>query len=84
MEKHLNSQSSESLKGGLKICKGKTKYITNYADSEDILTDQEKNLKSDNSNTSDKPHISKILQEKFMPGSEQRGALPKIQGNTSR
>ena len=42
MEKHLNSLNSENLKVGLKIHKGKTKYMTNHADSEDILTDQQK------------------------------------------
>ena len=42
MEKHLNSLNSESLKVGLKIHKGKTKYMTNHADSEYILTDQQK------------------------------------------
>ena len=42
-KKHLNSLNSEILKVGLKINKGKTKYMTNHADSEDILTDQEKN-----------------------------------------
>ena len=39
MEKHLNSLNSESLKVGLKIHKGKTKYMTNHTDSEDILID---------------------------------------------
>ena len=47
MEKHLNNLSSESLKVGLKIHKGKTKYMTNHADSEDILIDQQKDWKSD-------------------------------------
>ena len=42
MEKHLNNLNSESLKVGLKTHKGKTKYMTNYADSEDILIDQQK------------------------------------------
>ena len=42
MEKHLNSLYSENLKVGLKIHKGKTKYTTKYADSEDILNDQDK------------------------------------------
>ena len=42
MEKHLNSLNSESLKVGLKVHKGKTKFATNHADSEDMLTDQEK------------------------------------------
>ena len=47
MEKHLNNLNSESMKVGLKIHKGKTKYMTNHADSEDILIDQQKNWKSD-------------------------------------
>ena len=42
MEKHLNNLNSESLKVGLKIHKGKTKYMTNHVDSEDILIDQQK------------------------------------------
>ena len=42
MEKHLNNLNSESLKVGLKIHKGKTKYMTNHADSEDILIGQQK------------------------------------------
>ena len=42
MGKHLNSLNSESLKVGLKVHKGKTKFATNHADSEDKLTDQEK------------------------------------------
>ena len=42
MEKHLKNLNSESLKVGLNIHKGKTKYMTNHADSEDILTDQQK------------------------------------------
>ena len=42
MEKHLNSLNSESLKVGLKTHKGKTKYMTNHSDSEEILTDQQK------------------------------------------
>ena len=41
-KKHLNNLNSESLKVGLKIHKGKTKYMTNQADSEDILIDQQK------------------------------------------
>ena len=39
MEKHLNSLNSKSLKVGFKIHKGKTKYMTNHADSKDILID---------------------------------------------
>ena len=42
MEKHMNNLNSENLKVGLKIHKGKTKYMTNYADSEDILIGQQK------------------------------------------
>ena len=42
MDKHLNSLNSESMKVGLKTHNGKTKYITNHADSEDILIDQQK------------------------------------------
>ena len=41
MEFFLNSLNSESLKVGLKIHKGKTKYTTNYADSEEVLIDQQ-------------------------------------------
>ena len=39
---HLKSLNSESLKVSLNIHKGKTKYTTNHADSEDILIDHEK------------------------------------------
>ena len=42
MEKCLNRLNSESLKVGLKIHKGKPKYMTNHVDSEDILIDQQK------------------------------------------
>ena len=42
MEKHMNNLNSESMKVGLKIHKGKTKYMTNYADSGDILIGQQK------------------------------------------
>ena len=42
MEKHLNNLNSKSLKVGLKIHKGKTKYMTNHVDSKDILIDQQK------------------------------------------
>ena len=35
-EKHLNSLNSESLKVSPEIQKGKTKYVTNHADSEAI------------------------------------------------
>ena len=43
MEKHLNSLNSESLHVGLKVHKGKTKYMTNHADSEDKLNRSAKN-----------------------------------------
>ena len=42
MEKHLNSLNSESLKVGLKMHKGKTKYMTKHTDNEEILIDQQK------------------------------------------
>ena len=42
MEKHMNNLNSESMKVGLKIHKGKTTYMTNYADNEDILIGQQK------------------------------------------
>ena len=75
MEKHLNSLNWESLKVGLKIHKGKTK-MTNYADSQDIIIDQENRKKWQNSNTSDKPHTTKILQKKkSMPGWMQHGSV---------
>ena len=52
--------------------------MTNNADSEDILTDQEKLKKWQNPNTSNKPLTPKTLQnKKYMPGSEQRGAVLK-------
>ena len=41
MEKSLNTINSESLRIGIRIQKGKTKYMTNYADSDLILIDQE-------------------------------------------
>ena len=41
MEIHVNSPNSENLKVGLKIHKGKTKYMTNHSDSENILIDQD-------------------------------------------
>ena len=46
-KKHLDNLNSESLKVGLETHKEKTEYISNYADSEDTLTDQEKLEKSD-------------------------------------
>ena len=44
LEVHINSLNSESLKVGLKMHKGKTKYMTNHAESEDILIHQERHL----------------------------------------
>ena len=76
MEKHLNNLNSESLKVGLKIHKGKTKYMTNHADSEDILIDQQKIEKVTEFKYLDKPHTLKTpLKKKYMPESEQRGAV---------
>ena len=51
--------------------------MTNHADSEEILIDQQNNKKKGQiSNTLDKPHTLKTLQKKkYMPGSEQRGAV---------
>ena len=47
MEKHLNNLNSESMKVGLEIHTGKTKCVTNHAEREDILTDQQEIEKSD-------------------------------------
>ena len=44
-KKKKNILNSESLKIGLKIHQGTTKYMTNHADSEDILTDRQKKTK---------------------------------------
>ena len=41
MEERLNNLNSKSMKVGLKIHKGKAKYMTNVADSKDILINQE-------------------------------------------
>ena len=50
--------------------------MTNPADNAEILIDQQKYKKWQNSNTSDKTHVLKTLKEKkYMPGSEQRGAV---------
>ena len=61
--------------------------MTNHADSEDILIDQEKiekvtEFKYFGQNT----HLTDTTKEKYMPGSEQRGAVleKKPQGNTPR
>ena len=84
MEKHLNSLHWESLKVGLKIHKGKTKYMTNHADSEDILIDQQKIEKvTEFKYLGQTTHLKTPLKKKYMPQSEQRGAvLEKKQGNT--
>ena len=76
MEKHMNNLNSESLKVGLKIHKGKTKYMTNYADSEDILIGQQKIEKVTEFKYLGQPHTLKTpLKKKYMPESEQRGAV---------
>ena len=49
--------------------------MTNYADSEDILIGQQK-IEKVTELTSDKPHTLKTpLKKKYMPESEQRGAV---------
>ena len=76
MEKHLNNLNSESLKVGLKIHKGKTKYMTNHADSEDILIDQQKIEKvTEFKYLGQTTHLKDTLKKKYMPESEQRGAV---------
>ena len=45
MEKKLKQSELKSLKVGLKRHQGKTKYMTNQADSEDILIDRQKTEK---------------------------------------
>ena len=71
----MNNLNSESLKVGLKIHKGKTKYMTNHADSEDILIDQQKTEKvTEFKYLGQTTHLKKIpLKKKYMPESEQRG-----------
>ena len=86
-KKHLNNLNSESLKVGLKIHKGKTKYMTNHADSEDILIDQQKIEKvAEFKYLGQTTHLKDTTKRKYMPESEQCGAVlekkkPK-QGNT--
>ena len=64
MEKHLNS-----LKVGLKIHKGKTKYMTDHADSEDMLIDQQKIEKVTEIKYLGQTTHLKILQKKeYVPG----------------
>ena len=68
--------NSESLKVGLKMHKGKAKYMTNHADSEDILKDQQKIEKSDRIQIPRTNHTLKTpLKKKYMPESEHRGAV---------
>ena len=56
--------------------KGKTKYMTNHADSEDILIGQQKIEKVTEFKYLGKPHTLKTpLKKKYMPESEQRGAV---------
>ena len=77
-KKKKSSKQSEFRKSEswLKYTKGKTKYITNYAYSEDILTEHERIEKWQNLNTSDRVHASQILQKrKSMAGSGQHGAV---------
>ena len=57
MERHFSNLNLESLKVGVKMRKGKTKYTKNYTDSEGMHTKQEKKKKKEekkrqNSNTS--------------------------------
>ena len=68
-EKHLNS-----LKAGLKIHKGNTKYMTNHADSEDILTDQEKNEEV-TEYLGQATYLKDTTKEEIYARSEQRGAV---------
>ena len=89
MGNHLNRLNSKSLEVGLKIGKGKTKYMTNHADTEDILFDQEKLEKvTDFKYLGQTTHLEDTTQEKkkYMPGSEHRGAVlkKKTQRNTQR
>ena len=74
---HLNSLNSESLKVGLKIHKGKTKYMTNHADSEEILIDQQKIEKvAEFKYLGQNTHLKNTTKKKkYMPVSEQRGAV---------
>ena len=77
MEEYLNSLNLESLKVGLRIHKGKKK-IRDKLCRQWICTliDQEKIIKWQKSNTSHKPHLSKMLQkENSVPGSEQHRAV---------
>ena len=42
MEEHLNKLNTESKKCGLKIYKGKTKFMTNFETDEEIIIENEK------------------------------------------
>ena len=46
MEEHLNKLNTESKKCGLKIHKGKTKFITNFEIDEEIIIENKKTRKS--------------------------------------
>ena len=76
MGKKLNSLNSESLKVSLKTHKGKTKYMTSHADSEEILIDQQKIEKvTEFKYLGQNTHFKDTTKKKYMPGSEQRGAV---------
>ena len=90
MEKHLDSLNSESLEVGFKIHKGKTKYMTNHADSEEMLIDEQKIEKvieskylGQNKHLKDTTYDTGLALKTqqmtpghiYMPGSEQRGAV---------
>ena len=91
-KKHLNSLNSESLKVGLKIHKGKTKYMTNHADSEDILIDQQKMEKVTEfkylgqtthlKDTTKEEIYARIRAEWSCFGKKKHTKNPKKQGNT--
>ena len=71
----MNNLNSEIMKVGLKIHKGKTKYMTNYADSEDILIGQQKIEKvTEFKYLGQTTHLKDTTKE-YMPESEQRGAV---------
>ena len=70
MEKTSKQSELKNLKVDLKIHKGKTKYTTNNADSEDILLDQETKWKKV---TKFKylAQTTQLQEKKSKPGSEQ-------------
>ena len=60
----------------LKIHKGRTKYMTNHADSEEILIDQQQIEKvTEFKYLGQNTHLKTLQKKKYMPGSEQRGAV---------